>query len=166
MLLKVTNKIKTLEIPKSIFNSTINNLQENGLQGNEGIAFWTGTLNGVNAEIKNVIFANSYPEFENQELFARVPLLTSFKIGELVHQRQEKLFVQIHSHPFEAFHSFVDDKYPISHKIGFLSIVVPYFGKNVTDLSPCKIYEYLGNGKWNELSQKEVSKRFIIRGDV
>jgi len=161
-LLSAANKINTLEIPRSIFNSTIQNLQENGLEGNEGIAFWTGTLHDTTAQIKNVIFANSYPEFENQELFARVPLLTSFKIGELVHQRNEKLFVQIHSHPFEAFHSFVDNKYPISHKIGFLSVVVPYFGKNVTDLSPCKVYEYLGNGKWKELSQKEISERLVI----
>lgn len=165
-MLRITNKIKTLEIPRSIFDSTINNLRENGLQGNEGIAFWTGILNDTNVEVKNVIFADSYPEFENQELFACVPLLTSFKIGELVHQRKEKLVVQIHSHPFEAFHSFVDNKYPISHKIGFLSIVVPYFGKNVTDFTQCKIYEYLGNGKWKELFLKDVSKRFIIKGEA
>jgi hypothetical protein len=165
-LLRATNRIKTLEIPRSIFNSTIQNLQENGLQDKEGIAFWTGTLNDTTAQIKNVIFADSYPEFENQELFARVPLMASFKIGESIHQRNEKLFVQIHSHPFEAFHSFVDNKYPISHKIGFLSIVVPYFGKNVIDLSQCKVYEYLGNGKWKELSQKEVSRRFVIGEDA
>lgn len=163
---KIPKRIQSLEIPKSVFSSTITKLQQIGLENKEGIAYWTGVLSDNGAEIRNVIFADSFVEFENEELFAQVPLITSFKIGELVHQRKEFLFVQIHSHPFEAFHSFVDNEYPISHRIGFLSIVVPYYGNNVHSLSSCKVYEYLGTGKWKELPQKEVQRRFTIKEDV
>jgi len=35
--------------------------------------------------------------------------------------------IQVHTHPHEAFHSRVDDEYPIIHSIGFLSLVIPDF---------------------------------------
>ncbi len=144
---RLPQKIKQLAIPGSIFRSTISKFQEIGEQQKEAIAYWTGTLNQEKGEIRNVIFADSYNEFENEKLFARVPLQTTFQIGKLIHERNEVLFAQIHSHPFEAFHSFTDDNYPISHKLGFLSIIVPFFGKNVSCLTDCKVYEYEGNAK-------------------
>ena len=36
--------------------------------------------------------------------------------------------VQVHTHPQEAFHSPTDDEFPIIHKPGFLSLVIPNFG--------------------------------------
>lgn len=162
---RIPKKIRTVHIPKSLFDDTIKNLQRSGLEDKEGIAYWTGKLNDQDAEIKNLIVADEYSEFENRELFAKIPLSSAYKIGELIHQRNEILFAQIHSHPFEAFHSFVDDNYPISHRIGFLSIVVPYFGRDVHDLQRCAIYEYLGNAEWKKLTEKEIASRFIIEED-
>lgn len=163
---RIPTKIKTIHITKSLFDETIKNLQRIGLEDKEGIVYWTGKLNGDDAKIKNLIVADEYPEFENYELFAKMPLLSSYKIGELIHQRNEILFVQVHSHPFEAFHSLVDDNYPISHRLGFLSIVVPYFGKNVQDLQSCAVYEYLGNAEWKKLTQNEVASRFKIEEEA
>jgi hypothetical protein len=36
--------------------------------------------------------------------------------------------IQVHTHPEEAFHSPTDDEFPIIHKPGFLSLVIPDFG--------------------------------------
>ena len=159
---KIPKKFDYIEIPQSIFNQTLKQLQQVGEDYKEGIAYWSGVLNNNNGVIKNVIFADDYPEFHNESYFANVSLETSFKIGEKIHQRNEFLFAQIHTHPSDAFHSFVDDNYPISHRIGFLSIVIPNFGKNIYLLQQCKIFEYKAKAKRNELKEKYVSKKFKV----
>lgn len=161
----IPSKIETFVILKSIFDKSITELQRIGLDYKEGIVYWIGNLNNDVAEINEVIFAGNYPEFENQQYYAKVPLETSFKIAEKIRQSKKLLFVQVHSHPAQAFHSPIDDARPISHRIGLISLVVPYFGKNVVDLSTCKIYEYEGKGNWHEIISPEKEQRFIMEND-
>lgn len=162
---KIPNKIHSVKVLETVFQKTLKELRKVGEKNKEGIAYWSGTLNETNATIKNVMFADEYPEFYNEELFASVSLDMSFKIGEKIHQREEILFAQVHTHPFEAFHSYVDDTYPISHRIGFFSIVIPYFGKNISSLLQCKIFEYKGKAKWHELDKDEIVRKFEVDAD-
>ena len=74
----------------------------------------------------------------------------------------EFLFAQVHSHPGIAFHSDDDCNEAISYKKGFISIVVPDYGQNMNGLDVCAIFEYVGNGIWDELSTKIVNERFTI----
>jgi len=158
----IPKKIHAVHVPSTIFKKTVENFRQAGLDHKESIAYWTGKLEEQRAVIKHVIFADDYQEFNNEELFAQMPLSATLKIGELIHQQNEILIAQVHSHPFEAFHSFIDDQNPISHRIGFFSIVVPFFGENVTNLLSCKTFEYLGNSKWNELKDNELESRFTM----
>lgn len=162
---KIPTRIHKVKINDMVFQSTLEELRKVGDKNKEGIAYWSGTLNESKATIKNVIFADEYPEFHNEELFASVSLDMSLKIGEKIHQREEILFAQVHTHPFEAFHSFVDDTYPISHRIGFFSIVIPYFGKNINSLLQCKIFEYEGKAKWHKLDEDEIKRKFEVYAD-
>ena len=162
---KIPTRIHSIKIYDTIFQNTLTGLRKVGERSKEGIAYWSGTLNETNATIKNVMFADEYPEFHNEESFASVSLDMSFKIGEKIHQREGILFAQVHTHPFEAFHSFVDNTYPISHRVGFFSIVIPYFGKNINSLSQCKIFEYEGKAKWYELDENEIKRRFEVDAD-
>lgn len=164
-LTKIPKVIKSFQIPNSIFNQTLDQLRKIGNQHKEGIAYWTGVLNDSNAVIRNVIFADEYVEFHNDKLFARVPLTGVFKIGEKIHQLNEILFAQIHTHPMEAFHSYVDSTSPISHRLGFISIVIPYFGNKIDSLLQCKVYEYKGKASWNLFNEDQLLKKFQIIGD-
>jgi len=58
--------------------------------------------------------------------------------------------VQIHTHPFEAFHSHIDDAYPIIHTTGFLSLVIPDFGLGAIGLDRAYLTEIDESGKWQE----------------
>lgn len=160
---KIPTRIHSVKIGDTIFQNTLEELRKVGDGNKEGIAYWSGILNEAKATIKNVMFADEYPEFHNEKLFASVSLDMSFKISEKIHQREEILFAQVHTHPFEAFHSYVDDTYPISHRIGFFSIVIPYFGKNINSLLQCKIFEYEGKAKWHELDEDEIKRKFEVR---
>lgn len=58
--------------------------------------------------------------------------------------------VQIHTHPREAFHSCIDDEFPIIHTAGFLSLVIPNFGLGPVGLDHAYLAEIGERGKWRE----------------
>jgi hypothetical protein len=59
--------------------------------------------------------------------------------------------VQIHSHPSEAFHSRIDDAYPIIHCVGFLSLVIPDFAQGPVSFERAYLAEIATNGTWREV---------------
>ena len=79
--------------------------------------------------------------------------------------RDEKLVGQIHSHRFAAGHSPGDDQYATSFHAGYLSIVVPNFGRGVTSLDQCAVLEYR-NGVFDDLGADEVAARIQIHPQV
>jgi hypothetical protein len=59
--------------------------------------------------------------------------------------------VQIHSHPHEAFHSSTDDKFPIIHTAGFLSLVIPDFACGPVGFENAFLAEIGSDGAWREV---------------
>jgi hypothetical protein len=76
--------------------------------------------------------------------------------------RDEKLIGQIHSHRELAGHSLGDERHATSFHEGFLSIVVPRFGRGINTLAQCSIYEFRG-GMFVELSGAEVGERVRVQ---
>lgn len=60
--------------------------------------------------------------------------------------------VQIHTHPGEAFHSEVDDAFPIVHSVGFLSLVIPDFGLGDLGFDRAFLAELDAQGRWQPVS--------------
>jgi hypothetical protein len=59
--------------------------------------------------------------------------------------------VQVHTHPREAFHSPTDDEFPIIHKPGFLSLVIPNFGLGPVGFKDAYLTEIQKDGRWREV---------------
>jgi len=59
--------------------------------------------------------------------------------------------VQIHTHPYRAFHSATDDQWPIIHTPGFLSLVIPRFASGRADLVGAFLAELREDGTWEEV---------------
>jgi hypothetical protein len=66
---------------------------------------------------------------------------------------------QVHTHPGEAFHSKTDDDFPIIHKPGFLSLVIPNFGLGSVDLNDAYLTEIQAHGGWREVA---IPSRLVI----
>ncbi len=60
--------------------------------------------------------------------------------------------VQVHTHPEEAFHSSSDDEFPIIHKPGFLSLVIPNFGLGSIGFKDAYLTEIQPDGLWQEVA--------------
>lgn len=63
--------------------------------------------------------------------------------------------LQVHTHPQEAFHSTIDDAYPIIHKQGFLSLVIPDFALGPLGFERAYLTEIQPNGRWKQVSIDE-----------
>lgn len=59
--------------------------------------------------------------------------------------------VQVHTHPFEAFHSETDDAYPLLFDVGFLSLVIPLFAQGPVGFEGSYLAEIQGDGGWAEV---------------
>jgi hypothetical protein len=68
--------------------------------------------------------------------------------------------VQVHTHPHEAFHSLTDDRFPIIHTPGFLSLVFPDFGLREVGFEDAYLTEIQSNGRWQETA---ISTRLIVK---
>jgi len=89
------------------------------------------------------------------------------EIAEQVRKYDLFLVAQIHSHPGNFGHSKLDEQRAVSARPGFVSIVVPNFGKEpLRDLRHCFIYEYVGQNEWRQLEMREIGLRFIIEPTV
>ena len=67
--------------------------------------------------------------------------------------------VQVHTHPGRAFHSATDDRFPIVHLPGFLSLVIPNFGIGPVTLDGAYLAELTETGDWKKVP---VTSRFEI----
>ena len=59
--------------------------------------------------------------------------------------------LQVHTHPYEAFHSAIDDAYPIIHSTGFLSLVIPRFAMGSVGFEDAYLTEIQADGAWREV---------------
>ena len=160
-------RILTYLVPKQILDESLKYLHNYGKNRMEGYMCWGGAiLKNSNAIIRNCIYPKPSELSSHGFLHAGVGLSAVFEIGEQVYEKREFLLAQLHTHAFEAFHSSIDNNFPISHKAGFISIVVPFFATkrfyNNRTLVNCSVNEYLGFGKWRELSRGELRKRFKV----
>ncbi len=97
----------------------------------------------------------------------------SFKLNNesnketLDYLKKNRLFIsaQIHTHPEEAFHSWVDDDMAIVTHKGAYSLVLPFFAKHITlqnFTKAVKVYCMSEEGRWDD----EGSDSIIIEGII
>lgn len=58
--------------------------------------------------------------------------------------------IQVHTHPGAAFHSPIDDEYPIINTPGFVSLVIPNFGLGPVGFAGAFLTEMGLDGQWHE----------------
>jgi hypothetical protein len=65
---------------------------------------------------------------------------------------EQGIRIQVHTHPRAAFHSAIDDAYPIIHSAGFLSLVIPRFALGSLGFDGAYLTEIQPDGTWREVS--------------
>lgn len=149
-------------LSKYIWDETLTSLSQYRHANSECLVYWGGVV-GARKEIMITSLLRPNHAFQGWRV-----RLTSSEMKNLLRTlrtRDEKLLVQIHSHPNGAFHSPGDSDLATSFHKGFLSIVVPNFAKNVTLLSECAVYEFSGK-KFFRLTAEQIEHRFIVYDQI
>lgn len=149
-------------LPQYIWEETLSSLSKYRAKKSECLVFWGGIV-GASGEV--VITSLLRPNHTYQGWRVQLTSSEMKNLLRALRNRDEKLMVQIHSHPGEAFHSPGDDDLATSFHNGFLSIVVPNFAKNISSISQCAVYEY-SEVKFARLTSEQVEHRFVIYNQV
>jgi len=150
--------ITCINVPSIIIQKTLSFLQKNGLENKESICLWVGKNINGNFFIKEIIF----PKQLNNFISFRVSADELDRINRELYEKKLKLIVQIHSHPRVAFHSHIDDEFPLVTTLGSFSIVIPYFGYvSGNDFKEYGIYRLKSFG-WVKLSKTKIESIFKI----
>jgi hypothetical protein len=152
--------IRTFRIPAGLVSGTLRALRDEGRARTESIVFWAGRLVEPDAEIHTLIIPRG-PGIELHRDHVRIHISLMVRIAELADPPHSVLLAQVHTHEGSAFHSDVDDVHGF-HSPGFLSIVVPRFGRGASTATDWAHFECLGNASVRELRALEVRNRFVV----
>ena len=150
------DEIKKIIIPKACIEHVYGHLRECGAKGLEGVALMAGLK-------MDTVFQVTYSLIPKQQGYALEDGLIYSVGGEELHrinlwlyEKKLTLAAQIHSHPGRAYHSEMDDRYPIVTVLGGTSIVVPNFGSGDMSKQRWAVYRLAGPLNWRELTPKEI----------
>ncbi len=146
----------TVCVPAEQWLRTIATAREYGKNNSEALILWGGVVSG-----KDVVVTGLYiPQHSAQGYRVALNSDESRWLIRQLRERDEKLLAQVHSHPCEAFHSAGDDERAASFHAGYISIVIPRFGRRVARPTDCAIFEYDGS-RFIQLKRAEVASRIV-----
>lgn len=146
-------------IPKTVIFETESHLRKHALVNEEGMVVWSGVVERDTRVVRTCL----HPRQSCTVISVNVPVEEAQQINAALHEKGEILLAQVHSHPGDAFHSHTDDNFAITFTLGFISIVVPFFGqRGLSDLCRCGVWIHEGFGKWRRLTEAEIKTALII----
>jgi hypothetical protein len=123
------DRILRFNVPAEIADGTDAQLREAGRAGVERFVLWSGVIEGPAFQVRTMHVPKQTAYRLPEGLCVRVEGEELHRLNVWLYEHEERLGVQVHSHPTDAYHSDTDDEYPIVTTRGGLSLVVPDFGR-------------------------------------
>ena len=143
--------IREFVIPADICDATDRQLREAGLDGNEHFILWSGIVRDDRFLVRTLHCPKQTALRLAGGLCVRVEADELHRLNVWLYENAERLAIQVHSHPREAFHSDTDDTYPMVTTLGGLSLVVPDFARHGVRGPETALYR-LSSAGWKGLS--------------
>jgi hypothetical protein len=134
-----------IAVSRDVITQTFHVLSTCGGGARECVAYWTGTTDNDFVDcVEHPLHSSSEGGYSVEDRW-----LTGFwrSLGQL----RRSIKAQIHTHPAAAFHSAIDDDWPIVSQCGFVSIVIPNFALGAVSLDNAWIGRLRADGKWEQL---------------
>lgn len=144
-------------VPRNICDETDGQLREAGQGGHERFVLWSGTIVGTSFHVRTMHVPRQTAYKLNEGLCIRVEGSELHRLNVWLFEHQERLAIQVHSHPTDAYHSDTDDTYPIVTTRGGLSLVVPYFARSGVRGPLTALYRLRMTG-WEELTPDAAAR--------
>jgi hypothetical protein len=153
--------IESVQVPEELALQAHAHLQKMGLRGFEGLVLWAGKhRNGV-FYVEQTIIPVQTPLRLQTGICIYVDSHELHRINVWLFEHNMTLIAQLHSHPEDAYHSEMDNSFPITTSLGSFSLVIPNYAREPFSLSNCAVYRLVSTG-WNPLFSDEVERIFKI----
>jgi hypothetical protein len=109
---------------------------------------------------------NGRLEIELAGDLAGIPPASMRTLLETLSEQELMIAAQVHSHPFEAFHSKADDAWAIVRHVDALSLVLPRLAlrsSNATFLADAKLFRLTAANRWVGIENARVGQWLDIR---
>lgn len=111
---------------RSLVEQTVSILKDAGMTRQECLVLWLGERKSYGIEVREVMRPR---QIAGQDFF-RIPPKLMKEIMSTLKEKHLMISAQIHTHPYEAFHSKADDRWAIVRHVGALSFVIPFFAQS------------------------------------
>jgi hypothetical protein len=142
--------IVRFRVPADICDGTDAQLREAGRVRAERFVLWSGIVVESDFQVRTMHVPRQTAYRLPDGLCVRVEGAELHRLNVWLFENHERLAVQVHAHPTDAYHSETDDTYPIVTTRGGLSLVVPDFGRAGVRGPGTALYR-LGASGWDEI---------------
>jgi proteasome lid subunit RPN8/RPN11 len=147
-----------------LFESTFSMLEHRSDGCRESAAVWAGSIDENDDEwtADCVYFHHELCEDRATALSLELSETAKFHLYEELSRRRKRLVALLHTHPAEWVGlSDIDARNQISSRIGFWSIVVPWYGRRPWNVKTLGIHTRQDPG-WYRVPEIDIEKRFVI----
>ena len=142
-----------LNVGEGLLRETFATLRSCGAGKAECVAYWSGPL-----DHSGVVDALHHPDHRASPFYYEIDDHWLTRVWIELAQRRRAIRAQVHTHAGPAFHSRLDDDFPIVATPGFLSLVLPRFALGEPTLDEAYLAELDEVGQWHELDPRKSLK--------
>lgn len=151
-----------LVIPEALFELTLARLTERSAGWRESAAIWTGKLEGDDALASEVLFHHELCDDQAGPLFLELTEQAKFDLYRRLAARKRKLVGMIHTHPEDWVElSPVDASNQLCSRLGFWSLVAPWYGSPPWDLGAFGVHARANSG-WYQYLGPDIFTHVIL----
>lgn len=154
--------ITRFRVPANICDETDAQLREAGKIRAERFVLWSGVIIGSDFQVRTMHVPRQTAYRLPEGLCVRVEGAELHRLNVWLFENQERLAVQVHAHPTDAYHSETDDTYPIVTTRGGLSLVIPDFARAGVRGPGTALYR-LGMSGWDEVTPT-IAQALLLLG--
>lgn len=142
--------------------ATHRGLRERSASVRESACVWVGTRKDDEAQVLGVIFHHELADDRATALSLELPEHAKFDLYRRLAATNQSVVALLHTHPAEWVGlSLIDQQNQISSRVGFWSIVLPFYGQGLWSHHEIGFHIRCTRG-WRQLSVQEVSKNLVI----
>lgn len=143
--------MSSIETAPGMLTETFEHFRRCGGGRRECVAYWTGPLDHL-GRVDSVAHPAHRSTAGGYEVDSS--WVTSFFLSLRRDRRRAR--VQVHTHPGQAGHSGIDDRFALVPASGFLSLVIPNFGLGPVSLDGAYLVRMDDMGNWLPLEPSEI----------
>jgi proteasome lid subunit RPN8/RPN11 len=152
-----------LHMSSGILRRTLTGLKKRSAGWRESGAIWAGDLEEVKSTVREVFFYHDLCDDQGRALSLELSEAAKFSLYRELAARGMKLVGMIHTHPEDWVGlSYIDKANQLCSRIGFWSLVVPYYAKRKWDINTTGVHCRISRG-WHQFQPSEAAERIIIK---